>query len=62
LIAGDHAPVIVLFDVVGSVNIPPLQIAATCVNVGIIVELNVKVPLPGVLGHEGVPVVLTVTV
>ncbi len=29
LIAGDHVPVIPLFDVVGSVNDPPLQIAAT---------------------------------
>jgi len=29
LIAGDQAPVIALFDVVGSVNVPPLQIAAT---------------------------------
>ena len=32
--AGDHVPVIVLFEVVGSVNDPPLHIGATCVNVG----------------------------
>ena len=35
LIAGDHVPVILLLDVVGKVNDPPLQIAATCVNVGV---------------------------
>ena len=29
LIAGDHVPVIALFDVVGNVNEPPAQIAAT---------------------------------
>jgi hypothetical protein len=29
LIAGDHVPVMLLFDVVGSVNVPPLHIAAT---------------------------------
>jgi hypothetical protein len=29
LIAGDHVPVTPLLDVVGSVNDPPLQIAAT---------------------------------
>jgi hypothetical protein len=35
LIAGDHVPVIALFAVVGRVNVPPLQIGATCVNVGV---------------------------
>jgi hypothetical protein len=35
LIAGDHVPVILLFDVVGNVNVPPEHIAATCVNVGV---------------------------
>jgi hypothetical protein len=34
--AGDHVPVIPFNDAVGSVNDPPLQIAATCVNVGVI--------------------------
>ena len=36
LIAGDHVPVIPLFDVVGNTaNVAPEQIAATCVNVGV---------------------------
>jgi hypothetical protein len=35
LIAGDHVPVYPLLDVVGSVKVPPLHIAATCVNVGV---------------------------
>ncbi len=35
LIDGDQVPVILLFDVVGKVNVPPLHIAATCVNVGV---------------------------
>jgi hypothetical protein len=34
--AGDHVPVILLLEVSGSVNDPPLQIGATCVNVGVI--------------------------
>jgi hypothetical protein len=29
LIAGDQVPIILLFDVVGKVNVPPLHIAAT---------------------------------
>jgi hypothetical protein len=41
--AGDHVPVIALFDDVGSVNDPPLQIAATCVNVGTIAGFTVTV-------------------
>ena len=33
--AGDQVPVIPLFDVVGSAaSVAPLQIGATCVNVG----------------------------
>ena len=32
--AGDHVPVIPLFDVVGKLIVPPAQIAATCVKVG----------------------------
>ena len=43
LIAGDHVPVILLLDVVGSVNVPPLQIAATCVKVGVTDALTVTV-------------------
>ena len=35
LMAGDQVPVMLLFDVVGKVNVPPLHIAATCVNVGV---------------------------
>ena len=41
LIAGDHVPVIALFAVVGRVNVPPLQIGATCVNVGVMFGLIV---------------------
>ena len=35
-IAGDQVPVMLLFDVVGKVNVPPEHIAATCVNVGVV--------------------------
>jgi hypothetical protein len=35
LIAGDHVPVMLLFDVVGKVNVPPEHIAETCVNIGV---------------------------
>jgi hypothetical protein len=46
-IAGDHVPVIPLVEVVGSVNVPPTQIAAIGVNVGVVdgltVTLNVTV-------------------
>jgi hypothetical protein len=34
--AGDHVPFIPFNEAVGSVNDPPLQIGATCVNVGVI--------------------------
>ena len=30
-----------LFDVVGNVNVPPLQIAETCVNVGVTFGITV---------------------
>ena len=50
LIAGDQVPVIPLFDVVGKVNVPPLQIAATCVNVGVTDEFTVTV-IAAVLAH-----------
>ena len=40
--AGDHVPVMPLFDVVGKGdNIPPEQIGATCVKVGITCEFTV---------------------
>jgi hypothetical protein len=42
LIAGDQFPVIPLFDAVGKVNVPPLHIAATCVNVGVTDGFTVK--------------------
>jgi hypothetical protein len=38
--AGDQVPVILLFEVVGSVNDPPLQIGATWVNVGVIMTVE----------------------
>ena len=42
--AGDHAPVILLSDVVGSaLSVAPLQIAATGLNVGVTFELTVIV-------------------
>ena len=42
--AGDHVPVMLLFDVVGrAVNAAPEQIAATCVNVGVTIGLTVTV-------------------
>ena len=36
LIAGLQVPVMPLFEVVGKVNVPPLQIAATWVKVGVV--------------------------
>jgi hypothetical protein len=36
LIAGDHVPVIPLVELVRRVIVPPLQIGATCVNVGVV--------------------------
>jgi hypothetical protein len=43
LIAGDHDPVNPFVAVVGSMNVPPLQIGDTCVNVGVVGELTVTV-------------------
>jgi len=44
LIAGDQVPVIPLFDVVGNAGkLAPEQIAATCVNVGIVFGFTVIV-------------------
>jgi hypothetical protein len=42
--AGDHVPVIPLSDVVGNGdNVPPEQIGATALNVGVTLELTVIV-------------------
>jgi len=42
--AGDHVPVIPLFEVVGSgFNTPPLQIGETCVNVGVVAGFTTMV-------------------
>lgn len=42
--AGDHVPVKPLLDVVGkALSVPPEQIGATAVNVGIVFELTVTV-------------------
>ena len=39
--AGDHAPVIPLFEVVGrELKLPPLHIGLICVNVGVVFELT----------------------
>jgi hypothetical protein len=56
LTAGDHVPVILLLEVVGRINDPPLQIGATCVNVGVtfgftvtdIVVVVAQAPVAGV--------------
>ena len=49
--AGDQVPVIPLSDVVGSaVSVAPLQIAATCVNVGVTLALTVIV-IVAVVAH-----------
>jgi hypothetical protein len=39
--AGDQVPLIAFNEAVGSVNDPPLQMAATCVNVGVMLGLTV---------------------
>jgi hypothetical protein len=57
LIAGDQVPVILLFDVVGKVNVPPLHIAATCVNVGVTDGFTVTV-VPADAKDAQPPVVL----
>ena len=51
LIAGDHVPVIALFDVVGKVNEPPAQIAATCVNVGTTTPVLTVTVIVAVVAH-----------
>jgi hypothetical protein len=49
--AGDHVPVILFVDVVGSVNVPPLQMAATWVNVGVMFGLTVTL-IVAVVAHR----------
>ena len=49
--AGDHEPVIPLVDVVGNADkVPPEQIGATAVNVGVIFGLTVMVSV-AVVAH-----------
>jgi hypothetical protein len=65
--AGDHVPVILLLEVVGRVNDPPLQIGATCVNVGVmfgftvtlIVVVVAQAPAAGVKVYVVVVVLFT---
>ena len=52
-IAGDHVPTILLFDVVGNaLKLPPEQIAATCVNVGVVSGFTVMV-IVVLIAHVG---------
>ena len=42
--AGDHVPVTPLFDVVGkALSVPPEQIAATCVKMGVVIGFTVMI-------------------
>jgi len=42
--AGDHVPAILLVEVVGNaLNVAPVQIAGTCVNVGVVNGFTVTV-------------------
>jgi hypothetical protein len=66
LIAGNHVPVMLLFDTVGKLNVPPAQIAASCVNVGkvllftatVIVAVEAHCPAVGVNVYAVVAVLL----
>ena len=50
--AGNHTPVMLLFDVVGNApNVAPEQIADTCVNVGVVAEFTVTATAVLVLSH-----------
>jgi hypothetical protein len=66
--AGDQEPEILLFDVVGNtLNVPPEQIAATCVNVGAIngftvIDIVVVVAQVGDAVDVGVNVYVVVAV
>jgi uncharacterized membrane protein (DUF485 family) len=52
LIAGDHVPVIPLFDVVGNADkLTPEQIDDTCVNVGVVFGVTVIV-MAAVVAHN----------
>jgi hypothetical protein len=67
LTAGDQVPEILLLEVVGSVNVSPLQIGATCVNVGVtfgftvtdIVVVVAQAPVAGVKVYVVVAVLFT---
>jgi len=50
--AGDHVPVIPLFEVVGkAANVAPEQIGATALKVGVVLELTVIVNV-AVVAHS----------
>ena len=53
LMTGLHVPVMPLFEVVGNVNVPPLHIAATCVNVGVTAALIVIDVFPDPAALQG---------
>jgi hypothetical protein len=59
--AGDHVPVILLFEVVGNVNVLPLHNAGTCVNDGVVSAFTVTV-IVVVVAQTGVVVELGVNV
>jgi hypothetical protein len=51
--AGDHVPAILLFEVGGNAfNVAPEQIAATCVNVGVVNAFTV-IAIVVVIAHVG---------
>ena len=61
-IAGDHVPTILLFDVVGNaLKLPPEQMAATCVNVGVVGGFTVMV-IVVLVAHVGEAVEVGVNV
>jgi hypothetical protein len=65
--AGDHVPLIEFNEAVGSVIVPPLQIGAICVNIGVtgaptvtvIVAVVAQVPVAGVKVYVVVAVLFT---
>ena len=65
--AGDHVPVILFVEVNGNEKVPPLQIGAICVNVGVTGAVTVTVidavvaqePAAGVKVYVVVAVLLT---
>ena len=57
--AGLHVPVILLVEVVGNADrLPPTHIAATYINVGVVIEFTVIVMLTGLAHKPGVGVKL----